>query len=158
MVFFLRFEGFSRACLVVLVPTLNRAEYAFATCLELLGSVFGAILVGNILGIISSLDQSSAKQRERVEGTRTLMILFPIPMPLRRRLRKWAVRQSRYVSCLCDDSFGYRLCAWACLGVRVSVRGLLRACACVFGVPACVFRELSCDIVSFPCSWLALAA
>ena len=69
-------------------------EFAFATCLELLGNVFGAIIVGNILSIIAGMDETSEKQRQRAEGVKTLMIKFPLPGVLRRRLRKWVVRCS----------------------------------------------------------------
>ncbi len=67
-------------------------EWAFATCLELLGNVFIAFLVGNVLSVLQSLDKMSEKHRERLTGIKSLMIKFSLPKHLRRQLRKWVVR------------------------------------------------------------------
>ena len=68
------------------------AEYVFATCLELLGNVYVAILVGNVLAILATISKISDRHRERLEGIQTLMLRFPLPKHLRRQLRKWVVR------------------------------------------------------------------
>ncbi len=59
---------------------------------QLLGNVFVAILVGNVLAILAGLDKQSAKHRARTNGVESLMQQFPIPRHLRHMLRKWVVR------------------------------------------------------------------
>ena len=60
--------------------------------------MFVAILVGNVLSVLASLDRTSEKFRERMAGVQNLMIRFQLPKHLRRRLRKWVVRGGAWCS------------------------------------------------------------
>ncbi len=68
------------------------AEYIFAMLLQVTGNVFVAILVGNVLSIVSSWNTVSEKERMRNDGIQALMSQFRFAKDLRRRLRKWVVR------------------------------------------------------------------
>ncbi len=60
--------------------------------MELLGNVYVAILVGNVLTVLASMNRESEKHRERMAGIQGLMTQFRLPKHLRRQLRKWVVR------------------------------------------------------------------
>ena len=64
----------------------------FATCVELLGNVYVAILVGQVLTVLASINRESEKHKERMDGITALMTQFKLPKVLRRQLRKWVVR------------------------------------------------------------------
>ena len=70
------------------------AEVIFATALEILGNIYVAVLVGNVLAILTNFNRTSEKHRERLEGIQSLMVQFPLPRHIRRQLRKWVVRGS----------------------------------------------------------------
>ena len=70
------------------------AEYGFSTCLELLGNVYVAVVVGNVLSILAMVRKVSDRHRERLEGIQVLMLRFPLPKHLRRQLRSWVVRET----------------------------------------------------------------
>ena len=72
------------------------AEYIFAMFLQLTGNVFVAILVGNVMGIVSSWNSMSEKQRQRNDGVMQLMSQWRFGKDLRRRLRKWVVRRQQW--------------------------------------------------------------
>ncbi len=74
------------------VRCVRASEYIFATAVELIGNVFVAILVGNVLGVLESMNVESEKHRERMDGIEALMTQHRLPKHIRRQLRKWVVR------------------------------------------------------------------
>jgi hypothetical protein len=68
------------------------AEAFVATLLEIIGNVYVAIVVGNVLHILANVSKTSEKHRERLDGVNSLMMQFPLPKPIRRQLRRWVVR------------------------------------------------------------------
>ena len=52
-------KDLTHACVICALCT--RAEYIFACCVELMGNIYVAILVGNVLNILASLNRQSEK-------------------------------------------------------------------------------------------------
>ena len=57
--------------------------------------MYVAILVGNVLTVIESLNRESEKHKARMAGITGLMTQYKLPKPLRRQLRKWVVRAGK---------------------------------------------------------------
>ena len=60
--------------------------------LEILGVVGGAILVADVLEIVSSSNKATAIKRARTDAVRSLIVAHSLTPKIRRQLRKWAVR------------------------------------------------------------------
>ena len=73
------------------------AEYVFTMVVQLTGSVFVAVLVGNVLGFVASRASQNKVREERLNGVQALLLQFSVPKHLRQELRKWAVRRTRTV-------------------------------------------------------------
>ena len=69
-----------------------RAEYIFVVLLELLSSVFTAVLVGEVMSIVAHRRHINKAREERMDGIQALLFECDVPRDIRQQLRKWAVR------------------------------------------------------------------
>ena len=72
--------------------TVLGTEVICAAILEILGNIYVAILVGNVLEILEYVNRTSEKQKARQQGIQALIVQFSLPRHIRRQLRKWVVR------------------------------------------------------------------
>ena len=81
--------------------------------------MYVAILVGNVLTVIESMNRESEKHRERMGGITGLMTQYKLPKVLRRQLRKWVVRASRGVTLASGGDLWADWCPGSCLTPQV---------------------------------------
>ena len=60
--------------------------------LELLSSVFTAVLVGEVMSIVAHRRHINKAREERMDGIQALLFECDVPRDIRQQLRKWAVR------------------------------------------------------------------
>ncbi len=70
------------------------SEYVFAMIVELMGSIFVALLVGSVMSVVEQRSRRNKVLRERLDGIQALLLQFDVPKEMRRQLRKWAVSPS----------------------------------------------------------------
>lgn len=65
-------------------------EYAFTMLLQMMGSVFVAVLVGSVMSIVAQRNRGNKVRTARMEGVQALLLSFHIPRAIRTELRSWA--------------------------------------------------------------------
>jgi hypothetical protein len=67
------------------------AEYGFALFLQIMGNISISLLVSNVLEIVAARTATSAQNKARAEGIKSLLTHYRLSPDLRARLRVWVV-------------------------------------------------------------------
>lgn len=68
----------------------------------ILGQVGAAVIVGDVLNILSSLDLRLNAHKERMGAVQQLLLKVRLPPPLRRKLLDWATDVNKSISSMGD--------------------------------------------------------
>ena len=85
-------------CGVALPP-----EYVFVIIVQLMSSVFVAVLVSNVMNVVAQRTRRNKIRQVRLDGIQALLLQFDVPKDMRRQLRKWAVRVRWPALCVCPS-------------------------------------------------------
>jgi hypothetical protein len=78
------------------------AEYCLAIAVVILGQVGVAVIVGDVLNILSSLDVRLNAHKERMGAVQQLLLKVRLPPALRRKLLDWATDVNKSISSMGD--------------------------------------------------------
>ena len=78
-------------------------EYVFVIIVQLMSSVFVAVLVSNVMNVVAQRTRRNKIRQVRLDGIQALLLQFDVPKDMRRQLRKWAVRVRWPALCVCPS-------------------------------------------------------